>query len=156
MRRIGWSAVAVLMAATAALAQGVPEKVITQGEVSYVSGGIGADSQERLQAIEKQFNLKLVFTLVEGNYLADVAVTVKDAKGRTVAEHVADGPFFMAKLPAGSYSVAASYEGKSQTRKVTLREGALRTEYLRWPSNPQEDLPVSRWLEPDEQPKPKK
>ncbi len=67
----------------------------------------------------------------------------------------ADGPFFMAKLPAGTYSVNAVYEGKSQASKVTLRDGRLRTEYLRWPSNPKQDLPVSRWLEPEEQPKPK-
>ena len=95
-------------------------------------------------AREKEFNLKLVFTLVEGNYLADVDVTVKDAKGKTMIRHVADGPFFMAKLPAGTYSVTAVYEGKGQTRKVTVREEKLRTEYIRWPSNPKTDFPLPR------------
>ncbi|MDP1717732.1 MAG: hypothetical protein Q8L40_06615, partial [Burkholderiales bacterium] len=140
---------------TLAMAQVSPEKVFVKNGVSYVSGGVGVDSEERLKAREKEFNLKLVFTLVEGNYLADIAVAIKDGGGKTVIEHVADGPFFMAKLPAGTYAVSAVYEGKTQTRKVAVRDGRLRTEYLRWPSNPKQDLPVSRWLEPEEQQKEK-
>lgn len=142
MRHIGWLGLAAMAFATLAMAQTAPEKVITQNDVSYISGGIGIDSQERLTAREKEFNLKLVFTLVEGNYLADVGVTIKNAAGKTVIEHVADGPFFMAKLPAGAYSVTAAYGGKTQTRKVSIRADRLRTEYLRWPSNPKTDFPL--------------
>ncbi|RSL37836.1 hypothetical protein CEP53_015448, partial [Fusarium sp. AF-6] len=99
---------------------------------------------ERLKAREREFNLKLVFTLVEGNYVADVGVTIKNAAGKTMVEHVADGPFFMAKLPAGAYSVTTVYEGKTQTRKVSIRDGRLHTEYIRWPSNPATDFPLPR------------
>ena len=125
-----------------AMAQTAPEKVSTQNGVSFISGGIGMDSEERLKAREKEFNLKLVFTLVEGNYVADVGVTIKNAAGKTMVEHVADGPFFMAKLPAGAYSVTAAYEGKTQTRKVSVRDGRLHTEHIRWPSNPETDFPL--------------
>lgn len=155
MRHIRWFGWAAMVVASLAMAQTAPDKVYEQGGVSYVVGGIGIASQDRLKAIEKEFNLKLVFSLIEGNYVADVAVTIKDAGGKTVIEHVADGPFFMAKLPAGTYAVSAVYEGKTQTRKVAVRDGRLRTEYMRWPSNPKQDLPVSRWLEPEEQQKEK-
>jgi hypothetical protein len=87
-----------------------------------------------------------VFTLVQGNYVADVAVTLKDAQGRTRIEHVADGPVFLARLPAGAYSVEASYEGRLQVRKLKVTD-RLRTEFFRWPSDPERDVPVSRWLE---------
>ncbi len=130
----------------AALGTAVPslaqEKAVSQGAVAFVSGGIGVDSQERLQALEKEFNLKLVFTLVEGNYLADVNVVVKDGAGKILVEHLAEGPFFLAKLPAGRYSVAATYEGRTVTRKVSVGAKGLRTEYLRWPGNPQADFPL--------------
>jgi hypothetical protein len=115
------------------------QQVMSSGAVRFVSGGVGEDSEEHLKAQEKEFNLKLVFTLVEGNYAADVGVKIADAAGKTVIEHVADGPFFMAKLPAGAYTVTASYSGKAQTRKVKVGD-RLRTEYLRWPSNPQTDF----------------
>lgn len=141
----------VLAGALPAMAQ--QERVTSRDGIAYVAGGIGEDSQARLKAREAEFNLKLVFTLVEGNYVADVAVTLKDAHGRTLVEHVAGGPVFMARLPAGAYSVEVSYEGRPQARKVKVVD-RLRTEYFRWPSNPQTDLPVSRWLEPENGSKP--
>ena len=122
----------------------VAEKALTQNGITFISGGIGIDSQERLKAREGEFNLKLVFTLVEGNYLAGVTVSVKDASGRTLIEHDADGPFFLAKLPGGAYNVTAVYEGRSQVRKVAVRDGRLRTEYMRWPANPQGDFVLPR------------
>lgn len=142
MRQMRWLGLAAAIFATLAMAQASTEKVIVRNGVSFISGGIGVDSQERLKAREKDFNLKLVFTLIEGNYLADVGVTVKDAAGKTVIEQAADGPFFMAKLPAGTYSVTAASDGKAQTRKVSLRADRLRTEYFRWPSDPKTDFPL--------------
>lgn len=139
MRQKRWLGLLAACFAALAMAQTVPEQVITQSGVSFASGGIGVDSQERLKAREREFNLKLVFTLVEGNYLSDVGVSVKNAAGKTLIEHVADGPFFMAKLPAGAYAVTATYEGKSQTRKVNVTS-SLKTEYFRWASNPQTDF----------------
>lgn len=131
--------------AVAAHAQG--ERVRSVGGVSYISGGIGDASQQELKAREPDFNLKLVFTLVEGNYLADVNVAITDAAGKVVLEAVAEGPFFLARLPAGQYAVAATYEGVAQSRKVRVN-GRLRTEYLRWPSRPGVDFPGPRDGEP--------
>ena len=36
--------------------------------------------------------------------------------------------------------VRAAYAGNAQTRKITVGD-RLRTEYLRWPSNPETDFP---------------
>jgi hypothetical protein len=119
------------------------EKTVTG--IPYVAGGIGANEQDRLNERASDFNLKLVFTLKEGNYLADVNVPVKDHQGRTSVQDVAGGPFFFARMPAGQYTVAATYDGRTVTRKVNLGNG-LHTEYLRWPSNPLTDDPgPSRW-----------
>jgi hypothetical protein len=112
-----------------------------QHHASFVAGGVGASSQEELKAREREFNLKLVFTLVEGNYVADVNVVIRDAGGRSVLEHVAPGPLLMAKLPRGTYTVSATYEGRTQSRKVSIGE-RLRTEQFRWPSNPHTDFPL--------------
>lgn len=146
MRRMRWLGLLAIGFATLGAAQAPPQKAVSQGNVPFVSGGIGVDSKQALKAREKEFNVKLIFTLVEGNYLADVGVTIKDAAGRTVVEQVADGPFFMAKLPPGNYSVTADYGGKAQTRKISASAKGLHTEYFRWPSNPQTDftLPPER------------
>jgi hypothetical protein len=140
MRHTGWLGFSIMVFALLGTAAApAAEKVPAAGNVSFLSGGVGIDSEQQIKAREKEFNLKLVFTLVEGNYLADVGVRVTDPAGKTVIEHVADGPFFLAKLPAGTYTVTATYNGKTQTRKVSVGE-RLQTAYLRWPSNPQVDL----------------
>jgi hypothetical protein len=131
-----WMAVVALPAPAIAA-----ERVFAPGGVPVVSGGVGEDSVARLKARENEFNLKLVLTLVEGNYLADVGVTIANAAGKTVVQHVTEGPIFMARLPAGTYQVAARYGGIQQARKVVVRAGRLHTEYLRWPANPRVDFP---------------
>lgn len=140
MRQAFSLGLALLFALTAGLVHGM-------GSFNYVSGGIGVAEQERLKAHEDAYNLKLVFTLVEGNYVADVRVLLKDGAGNTIIEDIAGGPFFMAKLAPGRYQVTATYEGKTVTRDVTVSDKRLRTEYLRWSSNPETDLAVSRWTE---------
>ncbi len=118
------------------------EQPRTAGGATYISGGVGLDSVERLNSQSKDFNLKLVFTLNEGNYLASVPVTITDGRGNKVIEAVSEGPLFMAKLPAGSYTVAATNDGKTQTRKVTVGQGQ-QTAYMRWAATPN-DNPLPR------------
>lgn len=144
---------AICAAALAATAQtprmdvdGLPYNDIekTSDGIEYVAGGIGVEAQERFNKLAKdRFNLKLVFTLNEGNYIADVNVAVKDARGRTVVEEMADGPYLLAKIPRGRYTVTATYDGKTVTRTMQVGAG-LRTAYLRWPSNPATDFLLPR------------
>lgn len=106
----------------------------------YITADVGADEVARLRAREHEFNVKLVFTLVEGNYVSDVAVVFKNKAGNPVLVLHAPGPVVLARLPPGAYLVDATYEGRTQTRVIEARD-RLSTEYLRWPSNPATDFP---------------
>jgi hypothetical protein len=133
MRRTLLLGAALLLVATGASAQGTAAPKVKQaGEIRYLSGGVGKPEREQLHALEKDFNLKLVLVVADGRYLASVKVVLSDAKGRQLVEHVTDGPFFLARLPAGEYTIAATHAGKTQTRKVAVAAGRLRTEHLRW------------------------
>ena len=61
------------------------------------------------------FNLKLAFTLIEGNFLAEVGVVIKDATGRTVVEHFAEGSILLARLQAGRYAASVLVSASSGT-----------------------------------------
>jgi hypothetical protein len=123
---------AVMLSSGAALVQGAaPTVESAKSQATYVTGGIGVEDRAQLKAREKEFNLKLVFTSAEGNYLSDVDVAVKDATDKSALALVAPGPLVLAKLPRGSYVVQATYEGKRQTRTVKLSD-SLNTVFLKW------------------------
>lgn len=110
------------------------EIVQTVGAVAYVSGGVGTESIERLDALANEFNVKLVFALKSGAYLSDVKVTVADATGKTVLDATSDGPWLLTKLPAGAYQVVATYAGHALRQSVSVDTARLKTIDFRWAS----------------------
>lgn len=103
----------------------------TQGSVTYLNGGAGEEEVEFIKQSMKDYTLGLAFARAgspRAEYVASVAVTIKDAKGATVFESPSAGPYLLLKLPAGSYSVAATYQNQAQTRPVTAgKSGSLVT-----------------------------
>jgi hypothetical protein len=108
------------------------EIVQTVGRVSYVSGGVGTDSVDRLNSLARDFNLKLVFALKSGNYVTGVKVTIADAAGKQLLDTTSEGPWLLAKLPAGGYQISATFEGNAVNRKITVDAAKLRTIDFRW------------------------
>ncbi|MBN3805163.1 carboxypeptidase regulatory-like domain-containing protein [Paraburkholderia sp. Ac-20336] len=92
-----------------------------QGNVSYVSGGVGLDESRALQRAQSQWPLALRFTGPNGEFLADVHVRIVDAHGGEVLSATSRGPFMLVRLHLGRYTVHAKYSGSEQTRAVTVQ-----------------------------------
>jgi hypothetical protein len=107
----------------------------TAGGVSYVSGGVGTDSIDRLTSLAGDFNLKLVFALNTGAYVSDVRVTITDPAGNMLLDTMSEGPWLLARLPAGNYQVVASFAGSSARRQVAVGSAKLSTVDFRWVSD---------------------
>lgn len=101
------------------------------GPVAAVSGGVTEEERERLNAMAQDFNLKIVMATRSGAYLADVAVVVRDEAGKPVLETRADGPWVLARLPAGRYSVEGSANGAAVRKTVAVGAAQARVD-LRW------------------------
>jgi len=84
--------------------------------------------------MEKDFNLKMVFALTSGAYLAEVNVSIVDAANKVVLDTLAEGPWFLARLPPGTYQVNASYRTNVERRTVAVGAGTLSTVELHWPN----------------------
>src|SRR6059036_3360602 len=56
--------------------------------VKYVTGGVGFDERKELNALSKQFNLKLTLALANGEYLGDSKVHITTADGATALDAV--------------------------------------------------------------------
>jgi len=118
-----------------AAAQQTPLTPHMQGNISYISGGVGSDEREALQAMRADYNLSLLFSVQgSGEYVSDVKVSIKDAKGAVLLETASDGPMLYVKLRPGRYSIAADRDGRVLAKKVSLSAKKLTALSLAWPA----------------------
>ena len=104
----------------------------TQGEVPYVSGGIGEEELEVIRLVRDDFNVRLTFADNTGAYVSAVHVVISNAHGKPVLEVHDAGPFLLARLPAGHYQVQAVYAGHTLTQNTDLRANRRVERVFRW------------------------
>jgi hypothetical protein len=94
-----------------------------KGEISYVTGGVGQDQAAAMMHAAKNYPLELEFVKrakPRDEYLADIKVQIMDQHDRTMLDTTADGPFLLAKLPAGKYTISAADGNKIEKRTVEV------------------------------------
>lgn len=106
-------------ALTLVQAQGTVPAMRTEGAVKYACGGIGVDESTAMRAAMASHPLSLLFARPDGDYLADVMVTLTGPGGAAVSLR-AGGPVCLLDLPPGSYTVEARNEGVSKRQNVTV------------------------------------
>jgi len=106
-----------------------------EGEVTYLTGGIGKTEADAVKRAARRYPLELEFVkkaTPRNEYLADVTVHIKDAHDKTVLDVKADGPFLLASMPAGKYTVSAERNGKTEQRKVEIAAKDHRRVVFEW------------------------
>lgn len=120
----GLLAGALMICCAAAQAETAPvPPTQTQNGIEYVTGGIGSPEAAAMKALASQYPLSLTFAKrSQGHevFVASVAVKILDAAEATVLEVQSDGPYLLARLAPGTYTVAATYRAKPMTRRVTI------------------------------------
>jgi len=108
-----------------------------QGKIAYRSGGIGQDESRAMRREASRYPLELLFVARQGkhdDFLADMPVTIRDARGDTVFQGRSAGPYFLARLPAGRYTVTSTDRGERVTRHVTVKDHGTRRVVFEWRS----------------------
>lgn len=94
----------------------------------WLSGGIGADERkDLLENYGDDYNLKIELAVADGSYLADVGVVIAKADGAVVMKEVSTGPWFMTRLPAGTYRIQVSGFGQAFEETVEVPAAGLKT-----------------------------
>jgi len=93
--------------------------------ISYLSGGVGTEERDAMQAMSGRFNLELTIATPSGKYLGDSTLYIDDPQGKTILEVRTDGPLFMAKLPPGEYVIRALTEGRETNRTVSIPSAGM-------------------------------
>ena len=105
------------------------------GRIAYRSGGIGQDEARAMRREASRYPLELLFVARQGkrdDFLADMPVTIRNANGDTVFHGRSTGPYFLAKLPAGRYTVTSTDRGKRVTRHVTVKDHGTQRVVFEW------------------------
>ena len=92
--------------------------------VDFISGGVGLMARQEMQSQAGKYNLHLEFAAApEGEYVSDVDVSIVDSKGSNLLSTRTQGPWLMARLPAGTYTVNARYGGSTRQQQVSVGGG---------------------------------
>jgi len=86
----------------------------------WATGGAGEGARQQMMSDLSDYNLRLEFAVQDGNYLGDIAVTIRKSDGTPVIRAFSSGPWLMAKLPAGTYDVRASGFGETFDETVQV------------------------------------
>lgn len=112
-----------------------------EGTVAFVSGGIGQTESRAMQQAAASWPMTLEFAVHDKlrNYFAtDVQVQVRNSENQTVLDTASDGPFLLARLAPGRYTIDATLAGKTLQRKVTVGKVAGARVLFLWPSGTDE------------------
>ncbi len=102
-----------------------------QGDVQFLSGGVGQDESKAIKKAAAHWPLSLEFIGGDKNFVSDVAVTISDAKGTHLLETSAQGPYMLVRIKPGHYTVRASYAGHDVSRAVDVgAQGHARARFV--------------------------
>lgn len=125
---------AALLAAAAGSAPAVRAASDAAPGAQVLSGGVGEGERAKLAEEARGYNLKIVFTMSTGSYMAEVPFQVMRG-GKAIVDETSKGPWAFVKLAPGKYTVEATYEGKAQTRQVDVpKSGQKRVSFV-WPAS---------------------
>ena len=99
---------------------------------SYISGGVGDEEMSQIKSVEKDYNMRLLFTGRDGKYQSGVKVQVTDAKGNVALDTTTSGPYLLAKLAPGRYRVNAALDDHTQTRTTVVNERGAKEVHFAW------------------------
>ena len=94
-----------------------------QGDISYLSGGIGENETEAMNEVKKQYNLRITSANKTGEYRGDTRIVVSDSHGTVLLDTVSAGPLFYTNLPNGRYTVDGYSEGQTTRKTVKIVSG---------------------------------
>lgn len=111
--------------------------VRTSGKVKYLTGGVGKDESQVIKAESRHWPLALEFAVRArhgtAQFAADVDVLIRNAAGQEVLRARAEGPFLLARLEPGQYTVQATLAGQSQQKPVHIEKDRPLRLLISWP-----------------------
>ena len=113
----------------------LPPAQVAPGGVEYLTGGKTPEEADSVKRAAQDFPLELVFVEKDGarrSELYDNPVVIRDAAGKVVFAGRTDGPYFLARLPEGRYTVTTHWDSWTFTKPVTIAPDSRERVVFEW------------------------
>ena len=90
----------------------LPLEVMKSGAISYINGGIGDEELTQIKQQAASYNLHVMLSSTNGEYITNVHLRVLDEAGTALLDASEAGPFLYATLPAGKYTLETTNPGE--------------------------------------------
>lgn len=108
----------------------------TENGITYLCGGVGKDEAASMKKAARDHDLMLTFATRRGDYLADVNVTIENARGEPVLRTTCDAPMMLVDMPSsGTYRIHAEAGGYKQERtaRINTKGRSVASLIMTWP-----------------------
>jgi hypothetical protein len=104
----------------------------TSGGIRYLAGGVSEEERDAIREQANGYNLWIWLARSgSGYFLADVKVSIVDARGQPVLDTVTNGPWLLARVPPGRYTIRTDQSDAATT--VSVGAAGHTVEVLRFP-----------------------
>ena len=105
-----------------------------QGDISFVTGGIGEDETLALKAMQAHYNLHVLNADKAGHFSGNTRIVISNMKHVPLLD-TTSGPIFYAALPKGRYIVEGYNKEQSKKQVVTItNKNPARIRFF-WPAD---------------------
>ncbi len=93
-----------------------------QGDITYITGGIGDSETKALRKSKTHYTLRVMNADKTGHFAGETRITISDADGALLLD-TATGPIFYANLPEGHYLLKSFNGEQIKQQEVIIKHG---------------------------------
>lgn len=93
-----------------------------QGDITYITGGIGEVETKTLRASKPHYGLRVMNADKTGHFSGTARIKISDAKGVVLLDTIA-GPIFYANLPDAHYTLESISGERTKQQKIIVKRG---------------------------------
>lgn len=126
---------AIILISTPINIYGQSPKAKMQGEIDFITGGVGEDESFAMRGEAKNWPLLIDFSQNLENrdvWISQVDLRIQDAKGQRIFAVTTDGPLLLVRLPSGNYELVATYENITKKQKIQITDNKLLRVSFNW------------------------